>query len=78
MKEDNFSEPITVELEEGKTYFWCKCKLSKKQPFCDGSHKGTDFSPIKFVAQKSGSFSLCMCKKTMNAPFCDGSHKSKN
>ncbi len=69
------TEPIGVELTEGKTYFFCTCGLSKTQPFCDGSHKGTEFMPHKFTAEKSGKKWLCMCKKTKNVPFCDSSHK---
>ena len=48
--------PIPVDVEEGKTYFWCSCGQSSKQPFCDGSHSGTDFTPMawesRFVGQE--------------------------
>lgn len=63
-----------VELEEGKTYFWCSCGRSSKQPFCDGSHSGTGMVPTKFTAEKSGPAFLCQCKASGKAPFCDGSH----
>ena len=66
--------PYPVELEEGKRYFWCKCGRSQKQPFCDGSHKGTDIQPHAFVAEQTGTFNLCGCKNTDDDPFCDGSH----
>lgn len=66
--------PTKVELEAGKDYYWCRCGRSKSQPFCDGSHKGTDIAPQKFTAEKSGSAALCQCKASANAPFCDGSH----
>lgn len=66
--------PVKVELEEGKDYYWCRCGRSKNQPFCDGSHKGTDIVPQKFTADKDGSAALCQCKASANAPFCDGSH----
>ncbi len=66
--------PIKVELEAGKDYYWCKCGRSKSQPFCDGSHKGTDIAPQKFTADKTGGAALCQCKASTNAPFCDGSH----
>jgi CDGSH-type Zn-finger protein len=66
--------PIEVNLEKGKTYAWCACGLSKNQPFCDGSHKVTSFTPKIFVAEESGVKHLCMCKGTKNKPFCDGSH----
>ena len=42
-----------VELEEGKTYYWCSCGRSKNQPFCDGSHEGTEFKPVAFTAEKN-------------------------
>ncbi|WP_419901701.1 CDGSH iron-sulfur domain-containing protein [Kiloniella sp.] len=64
-----------VELEEGKTYFWCACGRSGKQPFCDGSHKGTDFKPLSFTADKTKQYFLCQCKHSGKKPFCDGSHK---
>ena len=67
--------PCIVELEEGKEYWWCTCGLSKSQPFCDGSHQGTDFQPMAFVADKSGKRGLCACKQTQNPPYCDGAHK---
>ena len=69
-------EPYVVELEEGKTYFWCRCGKSEKQPFCDGSHKTTSIEPLMLKAEKSGKAFLCGCKRTANEPYCDGSHKS--
>lgn len=66
--------PYKVALEEGKKYHWCTCGLSKNQPFCDGSHQGTGFVPLAFVAQKSGDAFLCGCKHTKNPPYCDGTH----
>lgn len=66
--------PIATELEKGKEYYWCKCGLSKSQPFCDGSHKNTDITPQSFVAEETGTAYLCQCKATANAPFCDGTH----
>jgi len=67
--------PYPVEVEAGKTYFWCACGQSKKQPFCDGSHKGSSFNPVKFTAEDSKKVWLCGCKQTGNQPFCDGTHK---
>lgn len=66
--------PIEVQVEEGKAYWWCSCGRSAKQPFCDGSHKGSAFAPVKFTAAESGSVWLCACKRTQDRPFCDGSH----
>ncbi len=68
------TRPVKAELEEGKTYFWCSCGKSKNQPFCDGSHAGTEMKPQKFTAEKSGDAFLCQCKASANAPFCDGTH----
>eukprot|EP01084_Bolivina_argentea_P077892 141344_1 len=72
--------PIGVEVEEGKTYYYCTCGLSKNQPWCDGSHvtgneeNGTDFKPLAYTADKTETKYFCACKQTDNAPFCDGSH----
>jgi CDGSH-type Zn-finger protein len=67
--------PIAVELEEGKTYYWCSCGKSATQPFCDGAHKGTEYAPKAFTAEKTGTAYLCACKASKNGAFCDGSHK---
>jgi CDGSH-type Zn-finger protein len=67
--------PFAVEVEEGKNYSWCSCGKSAKQPFCDGSHKGSEFSPIRFTATESKTIFFCGCKQTASQPMCDGSHK---
>jgi CDGSH-type Zn-finger protein len=68
-------EPIEAELEAGKSYWWCACGRSKNQPWCDGSHAGTDFQPKEFQVASPGTYWLCACKHTANAPFCDGAHE---
>ncbi len=68
--------PIAVDLKSGKTYAWCACGQSQNQPFCDGSHVGTGFSPLSFTAEKDGKAYLCQCKQTANPPYCDGTHKA--
>ena len=68
--------PFPVEVSVGKTYFWCACGQSQKQPFCDGSHKGTEFSPVKYTAETDKKVFFCGCKHSKNAPLCDGSHKA--
>ncbi len=68
-------EPYAVELKAGRTYAWCACGRSARQPFCDGSHKETSLQPVRFTAEKDGKAYLCGCKTTGNPPFCDGSHK---
>lgn len=47
-------KPCLETVRAGKKYFWCSCGRSAKQPFCDGSHKGTEFTPVEFVAQADG------------------------
>ncbi len=70
------TEPVAVEVEEGKMYWWCTCGRSKGQPFCDGSHKDTDFIPQGWEAPKTGKVFLCACKRTAKGPFCDGAHNT--
>lgn len=67
-------KPTKVSLEKDKNYFFCTCGRSKKQPFCDGSHAGTEFSPQKFTTNKTADAYLCQCKHSANTPYCDGSH----
>ncbi|WP_005037910.1 CDGSH iron-sulfur domain-containing protein [Holophaga foetida] len=66
-------QPVVLDLEPG-TYYWCSCGNSAKQPFCDGSHKGGDFQPLKFEVGKAAKKALCLCKHTEKAPYCDGAH----
>lgn len=67
-------KPIAVTLNKDEEYYWCACGKSNNQPFCDGSHRGTDFTPLGFKAQEDGEAWLCMCKHSQNPPYCDGSH----
>ena len=66
--------PYPIKVEEGKAYFWCACGRSNHQPFCDGSHKGTDFTPLRYVSSKSKTAFFCGCKKSEAKPLCDGTH----
>jgi len=68
--------PFPTDVEAGKTYYWCSCGESSKQPFCDGSHQGTEFTPIKYEADKDKKVFFCGCKISSNSPLCDGSHNS--
>lgn len=67
-------KPYAVEVEADKTYHWCACGLSQKQPFCDGSHKVTDITPLSYKAEKSQTIYFCGCKHSHNKPLCDGTH----
>jgi len=77
--------PAGIIVEKGKTYAWCTCGISLKNPLCDGSHKtlATEengevvmpFKSLKFTAEEDGEVWLCNCKQTKTPPFCDGSHK---
>ncbi len=69
------NSPFAVDVEQGKSYYWCSCGRSASQPFCDGSHKGTTFQPTKYEAAESKTVYFCGCKVTATAPLCDGSHK---
>lgn len=66
--------PYEVAVKAGDRLLWCACGLSKTQPFCDASHKGTGIRPVRWVAEKDETVWFCGCKTTAGQPFCDGSH----
>ena len=68
--------PYAVAVEAGKSYWWCACGRSKNQPFCDGSHKGTEFTPQEYTAAESKTVYFCGCKQSRNGVLCDGTHQS--
>lgn len=66
-------KPVVLSLEPGN-YYWCSCGQSQNQPFCDGCHKGTAFTPLAFEVTEQKQVALCNCKHTSNPPYCDGAH----
>jgi CDGSH-type Zn-finger protein len=68
--------PQMEQLEESKTYAWCTCGKSENQPWCNGAHAGSEFTPNVFKSEDSKTAAMCMCKQTKNPPYCDGSHMS--
>jgi len=66
--------PYGTPVEAGQSYWWCACGMSKKQPFCDGSHKGSGFAPFEYKATQSTTVYFCGCKRTAKQPMCDGTH----
>lgn len=68
--------PFPVDVQAGQSYWWCACGLSAKQPFCDGSHKTTAFTPVRYDAAETQTVWFCGCKQSAGKPLCDGSHKS--
>lgn len=67
--------PIVTEMKAG-TYFWCSCGKSANQPYCDGAHKGTAFTPVRVTIEEHKKVAWCTCKHSASQPFCDGSHKN--
>ena len=78
MAEPNIAQkaPFPVDVTAGKKYFWCACGKSANQPFCDGSHSDTEFTPVAYEADKDRTLYFCGSKRTAGAPLCDGTHNS--
>jgi CDGSH-type Zn-finger protein len=67
--------PYAVDVGAGKSYWWCACGKSRKQPFCDGSHKGSEFNPVEYKATENKTVYFCGCKQTSTQPLCDSTHQ---
>jgi len=67
--------PYLVKLEAGRSYYWCACGRSFRQPFCDASHAGSGHGPVRYRAEETGVARICGCKQTKTPPYCDGSHE---
>jgi len=76
MPEIGGRRPLALDVEAGKSYWWCACGRSQNQPFCDGSHKITTFKPIEFKPAVSEKVWFCACKRSAKKPMCDGTHKT--
>jgi CDGSH-type Zn-finger protein len=70
----NYKEPVIKEVTGGETYWFCQCGKSKDQPWCDGSHAGTEYVPMEWEAPQSRRYNFCTCKLSGKAPLCDSSH----
>ena len=60
--------------EKPRKVAWCACGESSDQPYCDGSHKGSDFRPLVVNVEKEDKIAWCGCRHSNNKPYCDGSH----
>ncbi|MCS7182031.1 MAG: CDGSH iron-sulfur domain-containing protein [Thermoanaerobaculum sp.] len=67
-------KPYKLEMQPG-VYFWCACGRSQNQPFCDGSHRGTGFSPVRVEVTEQQLVAWCGCRRSAKGPHCDGTHK---
>ena len=67
-------KPFVVEVQAGNSYYWCACGQSNNQPFCDGSHQGSEFVPKEVEITEAKKVAWCGCKQSANGAFCDGTH----
>ena len=67
-------KPYFMDVTPG-TYAFCTCGLSVKDPYCDGSHYGTEFKPHIVTIEEQQKVFWCGCKHSKHGAFCDGEHK---
>ena len=63
-----------VDRCQARKYAWCRCQKSARFPYCDGTHRGSDVTPLKVVFDEPSTVVWCACGRTGNPPFCDGTH----
>jgi len=61
-----------INIEAGRSYWWCSCGKSASQPFCDGSHEGSEFLPMEYKATETDIAYFCGCRNSLSKPLCDG------
>lgn len=66
--------PYRADVTAGELIVWCACGRSQRQPYCDGSHRGSEYRPLRYTLPQNLTVAFCGCKATKSPPFCDGSH----
>lgn len=69
------NEPFVVQVKAGERKAICNCRHSSTPPFCDGSHKGTEYEPTVVSFDQDQAVYFCGCHQSGNRPFCDGTHE---
>ena len=69
--------PFLIDEVSGKKAF-CTCGLSLKQPYCDGSHKDTGFTPEIIELSENKKVAWCGCKGQKKAHFVMAHTKTSN
>ncbi len=67
--------PFIIDVKAGETKAICRCGKTNNPPFCDGSHRGTEFTPERVTFDEDKKAAICGCGKSEKFPFCDGTHR---